>query len=222
MNVLGFDTSTKILSIALDTEDSHFEFSCSLGFKHSELLVGEIENFLKRAEISLSELDLIVCSKGPGSFTGLRIGMSTAKGLSMGSGVPMVTIDTLDMMAYGLDFFDGIVMPVIDARKKRFYTALFNKNKKISENLDLTPSDIFNKIKNYRRVLITGSDVEEFRILMDSPNNIIFDKVNKKPWAANLIELGMKKFEKSGASPDNEGPLYLRRSEAEIGITRKP
>ena len=222
MNVLAFDTSTKIFSITLDTKNKHFEFSCSLGFKHSELLVSEIENFLKRAEISLSELDLIVCSKGPGSFTGLRIGISTAKGLSMGSGVPMVTIGTLDMMAYGLDFFDGIVIPVIDARKKRFYTAFFNKNTKISENLDLTPSDIFNKIKNYQRVLITGSDVEEFRVSMDFPKNIVFDQVNKKAWAANLIELGIKKFEMSGASPEDEGPLYLRRSEAEIGITTKP
>ncbi len=222
MNVLAFDTSTKIFSITLDTGNKHFEFSCSLGFKHSELLVGEIENFLKRAEISLSELDLIVCSKGPGSFTGLRIGISTAKGLSMGSGVPMVTIDTLDMMAYGLDFFDGIVMPVIDARKKRFYTAFFNNSLKISEDLDLTPSDILTKIKDYERVLITGSDVEEFRTSMDFPKTIIFNQVNKKPWAANLIELGKKKFEKSGASPEDEGPLYLRRSEAEIGITTKP
>ena len=222
MTVLAFDTSTKIFSITLDTMDKHFEFSCSLGFKHSELLVSEIENFLKRAEISLSELDLIVCSKGPGSFTGLRIGMSTAKGLSMGSGVPMVTIGTMEMMACGLDYFDGIVVPVIDARKKRFYTAFFNKTKKISENLDLTPSDIFNKLKDYDRVLITGSDVDEFKTLLDFPQNISFDPVNKKVWAANLIELGKIKFSKSGKSSDNEGPLYLRRSEAEIGISRKP
>jgi len=222
VNVLAFDTSTKIFSIALNTMNSHFEFSCSLGFKHSELLVGEIEFFLKRAKISLSELDLIVCSKGPGSFTGLRIGMSTAKGLSMGSGVPMVTIGTMDMMAYGLDYFKGIVMPVIDARKKRFYTAFFNNGLKISEDLDLPPSEILTKLKDYERVLITGPDVEEFRTLKDFPKNIIFDQINKKTWAANLIELGIREFKTSGASPEDEGPLYLRRSEAEIGITTKP
>ena len=94
----------------------------------------------------MSELDLIVCSKGPGSFTGLRIGMSTAKGLSMGSGVPLVTIGTMEMMAYGLDFFDGIVVPVIDARKKRYYTAFFNNKQRITENFDLTPFEILTKI----------------------------------------------------------------------------
>ncbi|MCK5153696.1 MAG: tRNA (adenosine(37)-N6)-threonylcarbamoyltransferase complex dimerization subunit type 1 TsaB [Spirochaetales bacterium] len=221
MNVLAFDTSTGVFSICLETDKNRYDFSSSRGFKHSETLVTEIDLFLKREDLSVSDLDLIVCPAGPGSFTGLRIGMATAKGLSLGSGVPMVTVPTLDMIAYGLDFFDGIVVPLIDARKKRYYTAIYNKGKKISDNLDLTTGDILARLKEYDKVLLTGPDALGFSQIINLTPNISVDILNKKSWAGNLINPGIKKFQESGPSPSAEGPLYLRRSEAEIGITRK-
>jgi len=222
MNILAFDTSSGVFGICLVTEQNRYEFSSSRGFKHSETLVEEIDLFLKREDLSVSDLDLIVCPGGPGSFTGLRIGMATAKGLSLGSGVPMVTVPTLDMLAYGLDYFDGIVVPLIDARKKRYYTALFDKGEKISKDLDLTPQDILNKLEAYDNILLTGPDVLGFSKLLDLPSNISIDIFNKKSWAGNLVNPGIKQFQEFGAAPDSAGPLYLRRSEAEIGITRKP
>jgi len=222
MNVLAFDTSTEVFSICLKTDQNHYDFSYSRGFKHSETLVNEIDLFLKREELSVSDLDLIVCPAGPGSFTGLRIGMATAKGLSLGSGVPLVTIPTLDMIAYGLDYFDGLVVPIIDARKKRYYTALYNKGKKISEDLDLTPENIVKKICEYDKILFTGPDVQGLPEYIKSDSKISIDIFNKKSWAGNLIDIGIKQFQDFGPSRDDEGPLYLRRSEAEIGITRKP
>ena len=101
-----------------------------------------LDSFLGRESISAADLDLIVCTRGPGSFTGLRIAMATAKGLSLGSSTPMVSIQTLDMLAYGLEYFNGVVVPIIDARKKRFYTAIYQGSKKQSDNLDLSPEDI--------------------------------------------------------------------------------
>ncbi len=222
MNVLAFDTSTAVFSICLETENNRYDFSSARGFKHSETLVNEIDLLLKREDLSVSNLDLIVCTGGPGSFTGLRIGMATAKGLSLGSGVPMVTVPTLDMIAYGMDYFDGIVVPIIDARKKRYYTALFKKGTKISDNLDLTAGDILNKLKKYDRVLFTGPDVLDFSTSIESNSIFSIDIINRKSWAGNLIRAGIDKFREFGPSPDAEGPLYLRRSEAEIGITRKP
>lgn len=222
MNVLAFDTSTGVFSICLETDKNRYDLSSSRGFKHSETLVNEIDLFLNREEMSVSDLDLIVCPGGPGSFTGLRIGMATAKGLSLGSGVPMVTIPTLDMIAYGFDYFDGIVVPLIDARKKRYYTALFNKGKKISDNLDLSPEDILKKLKEYDKILLTGPDALGFSQIIKLNPKINVDTFNKKSWAGNLISTGIKQFQEFGPSLDDEGPLYLRRSEAEIGITRKP
>lgn len=219
MNILAFDTSTEIFSICLATDKSSFEFSCSQGYKHSETLVTEVDSLLKRGKISASELDLIICPRGPGSFTGLRIGISTAKGISLGSDTPMVTVPTLDMMAYGLDYFDGVVLPVIDARKKRFYTALFTRGEKISDNLDLTPENISTKLIDYRRILLTGSDPEVLLKLLELKADISINPMSKKGWACNLIHLGQKQYDEFGPSPDTEGPMYLRRSEAEIGIT---
>lgn len=221
MNILAFDTSTEIFSVCLVTNQKSFEFSCSQGYKHSETLVTEIDLLLKKAEISTSDLDLIVCPSGPGSFTGLRIGMSTAKGISFGSDTPMVTVPTLDMMAYGLNFFDGLIVPVIDARKKRFYTAFYTKDEKISDYLDLTPEDIFARITNYDRVLLTGPDAKAFSDLLEIKTNISVDPMCSRGWACNLIHLGQKQYDRFGSSPDTEGPIYLRRSEAEIGITMK-
>ncbi|MCK5672880.1 MAG: tRNA (adenosine(37)-N6)-threonylcarbamoyltransferase complex dimerization subunit type 1 TsaB, partial [Spirochaetales bacterium] len=194
MNVLAFDTSTGIFSICLETDQNRYDYSSSRGFKHSETLVTEIDLFLKREEISVSDLDLIVCPGGPGSFTGLRIGMSTAKGLSLGSGVPMVTVPTLDMISYGFEYFDGMVVPLIDARKKRYYTAIYNNGKKISDDLDLTPEDILTKLKKYNRVLLTGPDALGFSKIIDLKPNIGVDIFNKKSWAGNLIALGLYKF----------------------------
>jgi len=221
MNILAFDTSTGVFSICLETDNNRYNFSSSRGFKHSETLVTEIELFLKREKMLVSDLDLIVCPRGPGSFTGLRIGMATAKGLSLGSGVPMVTIPTLDMIAYGFNYFDGVVVPLIDARKKRYYTALFNKGEKISDNLDLSPEDILNILKEYNKILLTGPDAPGFSQLIELNSKISVDTFTKKSWAGNLINPGIKQFQEFGPSLDDEGPLYLRRSEAEIGITRK-
>ena len=221
MNILAFDTSTEIFSVCLTVSRNYFEFSCSQGYKHSETLVTEIDLLLKKAEITSSELDLIVCPQGPGSFTGLRIGMSTAKGISLGSDTPMVTVPTLDMMAFGFDYFDGVVVPLIDARKKRFYTALFVKGEKVSDYLDLTAGDISTRLKDYSRILLTGPDAQIFADMHNKETDISVDTMKRRGFACNLIPLGRKLFEEFGPSHETEGPLYLRKSEAEIGITRK-
>ncbi len=222
MNILAFDTSTEIFSVSLRINNNSFVFSCSRGYKHSETLVTEIESLLEKAGISIKELDLIVCPKGPGSFTGLRIGMATAKGLSLGSGIPMVTVPTMDMMAFGLDFYKGIVVPVIDARKKRFYTAFYEQGNKISDDLDLTFEDISNRLNKYGSVLFTGPDAQMFMANYKEPPLFSIYPVYGGTWSTSLIQLGQQKFELSGSSHDTEGPVYLRKSEAEIGIKLKP
>ncbi|MCF6335209.1 MAG: tRNA (adenosine(37)-N6)-threonylcarbamoyltransferase complex dimerization subunit type 1 TsaB [Spirochaetales bacterium] len=222
MNILAFDTSTEIFSVSLKIDKNNYAFSCSRGYKHSETLVTEIDSILKKGSSSVKDLDLIVCPRGPGSFTGLRIGMATAKGLSLGSGIPMVTVPTLDMMAFGLEFYDGIVVPIIDARKNRFYTAFYYQGRKITDNLDLTFEEISNKLNEYDNVLFAGPDREMFT---DNYKDSSFYKVesfSSKIWSTNLIELGQLQFAAGGSSHETEGPLYLRKSEAELGKKLKP
>ena len=218
VTILAFDTSSRDLSIALKTETGLFEKFISQGFKHSENLAGEIKNLVVTAGMSMDMLDLIVCAEGPGSFTGLRIGMATAKGISFSLGIPMVAVPTLDAMAFGFDFFDGVVVPVIDARKKRFYTALYRKGKRITDYLDISAEGITKNLVHYKRILLTGPDAVLFN--KESEEKCILNPAANRANARFLIELGLEKYKREGSAPDGLGPLYLRKSEAEIGITR--
>lgn len=216
-NILAFDTSSKLLSIALKTENGLFETFISQGFKHSENLTVEIRKLFDTAGTEMNDLDLVVCMEGPGSFTGLRIGMATAKGLSFSLGIPMTAVPTLDATAAGLEFYDGIVVPVIDARKKRFYSALYRNGERISDFLDVSAEILKEKLSYFDRVLLTGPDADIFYKQTDNlfEINPAFDRGN----ARFLINLGIKEYKLNGPAPIELGPLYLRKSEAEIGIT---
>ena len=218
VNILAFDTTSRLLSIALQTEHGLFEHFIAEGFKHSENLALEIKNIVQTARIEMKDIDLIVCPEGPGSFTGLRIGLSTAKGISYALNKPFVTIPTLDMMAYGKDYFEGIILPVLDARKKRFYAALYKKGERISDFLDASHETLSALLTEESEVLITGADADIFN--MASGEKYLLDPDFKRGYARYLLPLGRKHFRMEGPSPDGQGPLYLRKSEAEIGITR--
>ncbi len=218
VNVLAFDTTSKLLSIALETGKGLFEHFIAEGFKHSENLALEIKYITQTARINMEDIDLIVCPEGPGSFTGLRIGLSTAKGISFALNKPYVTVPTLDMMSYGKNYFEGIILPVIDARKKRFYTALYKKGERISDFLDISYDSLSSLLSEHSNVLITGADADIFNKV--SKEKYLLDPDFKKGYARYLLPLGRERFKQAGPAPDGQGPLYLRKSEAEIGITR--
>ena len=127
MNILAFDFSTKILSISLKKDDSYYNYSAFVGFQHSENLLSSIEFLLYSAGIKGKDLDLVVCPLGPGSFTGLRIGMATAKGMADGAKCPFKAVPTLDGWA-GFDFVTTTspwVDEATEQRVRRF--AFFNQ-----------------------------------------------------------------------------------------------
>jgi len=225
MNTLTFDTSGSFLSIGLKTDNGYFEENRSAGLRHSEHLLPSVSRLMEAAELEFINLDLIVCSKGPGSFTGLRIGMSTAKGLAAGHQTPIVSVASLDMPAYGLDFFDGAVVPVIDAKKKRYYSAIFSKGERKSDYLDISVSDLLEKLKDYKHVLFTGPDCVKFiEELAETDADVNFSIESYKTgqgFAQTMIELGERIFSERGADPESSGPLYIRLSDAELANTKK-
>ena len=116
MNILSLDTSTDVLSIALRTQKSYEERLISGNFSHSENLLSEILSFLQRAKLTLKDLDLLVAAKGPGSFTGLRVGIASLKGIRAASNAKLVSVPTLSAMAYPLRGLSAYpVLAVIDA-----------------------------------------------------------------------------------------------------------
>ena len=226
MNILSLDTSTDVLSIALKTENSYEERLINGNFSHSENLLGEIISLLKRAGLELKDLDLLIATKGPGSFTGLRVGIASLKGIRAACGAKLVTIETLMAMAYGIKGLSPYpILACIDAKKKRFYYSLFSSDGDvILPVMDADPSEVISIAKEYEKIIITGKDAQLFLSKLESEelrDKFIIDEGSPRNIASALIKLGLMKFEEEGEDDIGDGPLYVRRSDAEEALIRK-
>jgi tRNA threonylcarbamoyladenosine biosynthesis protein TsaB len=175
-----------------------------------------IENLLQEGEVSPHELNLIVYASGPGSFTGLRIGAATAKGISAVNGCPFIGIPTLDMLSYGLLHINLPVMPVLDAKKKRFYTALYRDGACATPFLDIKPEETDHYFPNDERIFLTGPHAPLFNTRYQGKKEIIIDPLYRTGKSRNLIPLGVERFQNQGSDPVDSAPYYLRLSEAEL------
>jgi tRNA threonylcarbamoyladenosine biosynthesis protein TsaB len=126
MLTLALDSTALLASAALSRDGVPLAQDSLLSpHSHSTVLLPMVEQIMRFADVSLGEIDLFACAKGPGSFTGVRIGAATLKGLAFGRNKPCVGVSSLLAMAYGMRYADGIVCPLIGARRGRYYTALF-------------------------------------------------------------------------------------------------
>lgn len=220
-NILAVDTATKIMAVALLKDKKVYGLNINEGFTHSEKLISTIDKLMDEAEIKISDIELLVCTRGPGSFTGLRIGMATLKGISTALNIPLISIPTLDLYASGRSDFDGVVLPVIDARKKSFYTAIFRNGVKDTKDLDLTTEKILNLVKKENNILLTGIDSEMLYNKYTNDNRFILDNRIRENYATELIKLGLQYYKSQGPDNISQGPLYIRKSEAEILLNSK-
>ena len=225
MNILSLDTSTPVLSLSLRTSSSYEERKIIGTFSHSENLLGEIKSMTKRAGIELKDLELLICTKGPGSFTGLRVGMAGLKGISLASSAPLVSVPTLSVIDESVkSLWKGPVLSVIDAKKKKFYFRLTLGGEVLISDRDGNPSDVIETLKNLKNVLITGPDAALFASKLSSfaeDLDITVDSEAPRCLSFALEKLGREKFEKDGADDIGEGPVYIRRSDAEEMLLAK-
>lgn len=147
--ILNLETSTKNCSVALakNGETILCKEIAEQGFSHAEKLHVFIEEILNEADVSVNQLQAIAVSKGPGSYTGLRIGVSSAKGLCYALGIPLISIDTMQVLAKKA-VVDGLIVPMIDARRMEVYSAVFGKN--------------HNKIKDVEAEILTENSYQDF------------------------------------------------------------
>ena len=124
MNVLSCDTSTSTLQLALESAKGLEEVMLT-DFQHSEGLLGEIDRILTSHGLGTGDLDLLVCTRGPGSFTSLRIAMATLKGIALAGGIPLVSVPTLQVMASCFHIEGLATVVAIDAKKRRYYLGLY-------------------------------------------------------------------------------------------------
>ena len=122
------------MSLAKDGQTILCKEIAEQGYSHAERLHVFIEEILKETKVKIQELHAVAVSKGPGSYTGLRIGVSTAKGLCYALGIPLIALDTLQVLAHQVSVDNGIIVPMLDARRMEVYSAVFDKNhRKIKE-----------------------------------------------------------------------------------------
>ena len=214
MNVLAIEASGKNITIALAAEKQSLELLINRGFKHAETLMPSVESLMKLAGIEPGELDLVACSAGPGSFTALRIGMATAKGIARGADCLLKSVPTLPLLASGREHWPGIVVPVMDARKGRVYAAAFKNGKRIREDSDINLNEFLNNLPQNEKILVTGPDA----LIAEEIREVTVDPLFSSARGLALVEQALKLLEKDGPDPSDMGPLYLRLSEAEEAL----
>jgi tRNA threonylcarbamoyladenosine biosynthesis protein TsaB len=216
MTTLAFDTSTDILGICLEQDDKYYSYTAKAGLKHSENLLKEIDHLYSSSGIDKKSTELIVCAKGPGSFTGLRIGMSIAKGLADGFGCPVISVPTLDILAYGHSYLKGAVMPILDAKSGKVFTAVYEFGRRVTDFLDIKKEELGDFFAKYDRVFLTGSFAPAVMELYPSEKKLTLDPDWNSCKIQSCLALGKALFAEGKQDPENAGPIYIRPSEAEL------
>ena len=224
MKILSLDSATESATCSILEDDKLLgEIIFNYKKQHSIVLMPMIDELFKNTNTSLENIDGFVVSKGPGSFTGLRIGMAVIKGLSQGTNKPFVSISTLDALAYNLAFTDGIICPIMDALRNNVYTALYRfdecKLTRLTDYMAISIDDLILRLKDEKSsVTFVGDAVSKFRDKLASEiQSVKFAPAHLNiAKSSSLGELGLIKL-KEGFNDDlySSAPVYLRKSQAE-------
>lgn len=202
MTLLNIETSTNVCSVALsDGADLVFAKINSEGQNHAALLSVFIKDALDFLKAEGKTLDAVAVSSGPGSYTGLRIGVSTAKGLCYGMDIPLISVETLKVLVisalqqYSIDN-NAIFCPMIDARRMEVYTALYNYNlHEISQvEAKIIAENSFSEILNDKKIVFFGNGADKCQKIIKSENAEFLQGIS--PLAENMISLSTQAFEK--------------------------
>ena len=165
MLVLGMDSSAKTASVGIsDGEKLIVNFTLNHKRTHSEKLLEMVDMALKTAQLTIADIDAFAITKGPGSFTGLRIGLATVKGLCHALNKPCYTTSTLSMLYENVykEYKDAFIVPMMDARRSEVYTAVFDGEKRLTDDLAIPVAELFEIIDSHgkdRAVVFTGDGV---------------------------------------------------------------
>lgn len=222
MPILAIDTSTLVSSVALATgEKVVAELTLHTRKTHSERLMPHIGELLAMAEVGKQDITAVAVSIGPGSFTGLRIGLATAKALAYALGIPLVGVPTLAALAYGCPVSGTLLAPTMDAQKGNLYSALYRWHlgmlREVASPLVSGHDELAAELAGHGEpCVILGEGAALFAASFRSAGLALGEPHVVMPRAANVAALGLKMLEQ-GISHDLMAlePFYIRRSEAE-------
>lgn len=235
MLVLGIDTSSPVAAIALVSEHGLLaEINIELIHRHSERLIPNIDYLFKETNHSIDEVTGLVVGIGPGSFTGLRIGLSTIKTFAQVRKLPVIGLSTFDIMAYGACGCEGLILPLLDARRERVYCTIYDgwdkdiKKVKIWEDRALSVAELIERLKGLagsQKIYVMGNGFSKYQELFNNTSLelIPLPSVLNYPQGGLVAELGAY-YLKKGLVDDGYlaiKPNYLKRPQAEINWYKK-
>lgn len=227
MTVLGIDSSATAASAAIITDGKLVsEVFSDTGLTHSQTLLPMIENCIKMANISINDINLIAVANGPGSFTGVRIGIATVKGIAFTNNIPCAEVSTLESMAYNLSVFEGVICSVMDARCNQVYTAFFEnvdgcKVNRLSDDSAISIVELGQKIKDFGKSVILVGDGAEicYNKLKDEMDNMFIAPLNIRKQRASSVALCA--LEKESKSAKEIAVNYIRLPQAQRELAKK-
>ena len=225
MKILGLDSSGIVASVAIVEDDVLIaEYTVNYKKTHSQTLLPMLDEIAKMTELDLNSIDAIAVAAGPGSFTGLRIGSATAKGLGLAFKKPLIAIPTVEGLAYNLYDISGLICPIMDARRKQVYTGIYrftdHQLKVVEDQMAVPMETVIEKLNQYgETVTFLGDGVPVFHELiaekMTVPYSFAPAHVNKQR-AAAVAALGEIYYRQGKTETAMEHvPDYLRVSQAE-------
>lgn len=222
MKILALDTSATVATVAL-TEDLTplAEYTLNNGNTHSETLLPMIESMLKALSLKISDVDLFALSAGPGSFTGVRIGAATVKGLAFGSGTPCAEVSTLEALASNLLLYKGLICPVMNARRSQVYTALFRSDgatlTRLTPDSALSISELDEILAKYEEpVALVGDGYKITEDALRATPTVFVPESQRSQSALSVARVAYEKYKSGDLRTDAELSVnYLRPSQAE-------
>lgn len=220
MLILAIDTATKIGSVALYDDEVGIvgEINLYVKINHSNVIMKSIDSLFDLSGYTIKDVDKIAVTTGPGSFTGIRIGVAIAKGLAYSLKKPIIGINELDVLAETGEEREGLIVPLIDARKERVYYSQYKyENRKLvrkTEYKDGELRDILTNLKGEKVVFIGDGALVNQELIKEimGEENIIFSKVNSIPRAAMAAQMALQHEDDNIYTLE---PFYLNKSQAE-------
>lgn len=230
MKILAIEASGMVASCAVADENAIIgEFTINNKKTHSQTLLPMVDELLNRLEMKVSDMDAFAISKGPGSFTGLRIGSATVKGFALALDKPVVEVPTLQALAANVAWTDMLICPLIDARNENVFAGIYSYKEDIPVSLEkdmaLDIRSVCARINEYgKKTIFLGDGAKAYRNIIEEEirTEYCFAGINNMmPYAASCAFLGIR-FYKEGLiiKGDMHAPEYLKKSQAERNLLR--
>ena len=224
MNALAIDCSVSKISIAAKSGVNMAKLTLDVGIKQSEKLLPAIDFVCKELNLEAKDLDYTALTLGPGTFTGLRLGMSALKAINLAFGVPCYAIPSLEVYAHPYNRSLETVLSLIEAKEDEFFYAFFVRGEKLRAEEDKSIEDILKQIDPETSVLACGPSARQFveRVNEITPLYAIHSFSPENDGCESLFEIAEEMIKnKKEPLKDYDGPLYVRKSEAEIVLEKK-